>query len=739
MRVLITNNTLAARAGSELYVRDVALGLLKKGHTPIAYSSELGEVAQEIRDATVPVIDSLDALSVPPDIIHGHHHLDTMTALLRFPGVPAVSFCHGWFPWEETPPRFPRILRYVAVDHLCRDRLICEQGILEDQVRIILNFVDLERFKPRSPLPNRPQRALIFSNYANEYIQSVRDVCTALGVTLDILGLSSGNATSRPEKILINYDIVFARGRSALEALAVGAAVILLGREGAGPMVTTSEYDRLRTLNFGARALCNPTNAEILQQQILRYDARDAAEVSQIVRASAGRDEALDQMISLYQEVVAENISIGQPDRDEESRAASTYLRWLAARLKAVSGIENRALEAELARDYAATERDHMQTRLAELEPAIIAIENKTREAEFGRDHAAAERERLQIQLVEQEHAMGAIENRIFQAELARDHAATERERLRTQLVEREQTLESLSARVESLSAKVVTSEAQLQRITNSLGWRLLSHYGPIKYRFVWPAYESICKLLNMNGSSLSARRDQKADSDPHYGVATMSCVQARAKEMMFRHGFLGVPVETFAHGGRRQLIALLNEGLSPESKVLEIGCGCLRAAYWLIRFLDPECYYGIEPARQRVEYGLRYLFAPEELKLKRPQFDSNEHFDSSKFNTQFDFFLAGSIWTHASKRQIQASLDCFIRNSTPTSVFLTSYLPARSSDEDYQGDQWVGTSNESDTPGVIRHSLGWIEAQCQERGLKVKELRGEAFDGQNWLRVKRE
>src|SRR2546430_4332475 len=33
------------------------------------------------------------------------------------------SFCHGWLPWEETPPHFPRILRYVAVDHTCRDRL----------------------------------------------------------------------------------------------------------------------------------------------------------------------------------------------------------------------------------------------------------------------------------------------------------------------------------------------------------------------------------------------------------------------------------------------------------------------------------------------------------------------------------------------------------------------------------------------------------------------------------------
>ena len=138
LRILITNNTLADRAGTELYVRDVALALLNRGYSPIAYSSLLGEVAQELRAATVPVIDRLDALAMPPDLIHGHHHLETMTALLHFPNVPAISFCHGWLPWEEMPPKFPRILRYVAVDETCRDRLILEHAVPEESFRISL-------------------------------------------------------------------------------------------------------------------------------------------------------------------------------------------------------------------------------------------------------------------------------------------------------------------------------------------------------------------------------------------------------------------------------------------------------------------------------------------------------------------------------------------------------------------------------------------------------------------------
>jgi len=218
-----------------------------------------------------------------------------------------------------------------------------------------------------------------------------------------------------------------------------------------------------------------------------------------------------------------------------------------------------------------------------------------------------------------------------------------------------------------------------------------------------------------------------------------MSRVQACAEEMISRHGFLGVPVETFDQGGRRQMIALLNEGLNPESKVIDIGCGCLRTAYWLIRFLDPNCYHGIEPARQRVEYGLRYLFTTEEVKLKHPKFDFNPYFNTSVFATQFDFFLAGSIWSHASKRQIEVTLDSFIADSTSTAVFLSSYIPALSSDEDYLGDSWVGTSHESNTSGVIRHALDWITEQCQRRRLQVRQLPGEAFDGQTWLRIHHE
>jgi glycosyltransferase involved in cell wall biosynthesis len=331
LKILITNNTLASRAGTELYVRDIAVALLRRGHTPIAYSTLLGEVAQELRRATVPVIDHLDALATPPDIIHGHHHLETMTALLKFPGVPAISFCHGWNPWEEAPPKFPRIRRYIAVDEACRDRLVHENGIPDAAVRLLPNFVDLNRFKPRNSLPDRPARALVFSNYVTERgLGPIQEACFRAGIEVDAVGSGLGKPTSRPEDVLPKYDLVFAQGRSAIEALAVGTAVILWNTRGAGSMVTTGNIERLRRLNFGIRTIQGATDSENVSQEIARYNAFDAMQASSWIRRTAGLDDALDRLLDLYNEVLEDYHRYRMDDNRAEIRAASDYLRqWV--------------------------------------------------------------------------------------------------------------------------------------------------------------------------------------------------------------------------------------------------------------------------------------------------------------------------------------------------------------------------------------------------------------------------
>ena len=330
MRVLLTNNTLSARAGTELYVLDVARRLKQLGHEPVAYSPNLGKVAELLTQAGVPVVSNLSDLPFRPDIIHGHHHVETMTALASLPEIPAIYFCHGSVPWQEMPPVFPRILRYVAVDEACRERIVRETKVPAERIPLLLNFVDTDVFLPRPPLPSRPVRALVLSNNACEenYAATVRAACQRCGITLEVRGLSCGNPTDEPEVLLHDYDIVFAKARTAIEAMAVGCAVVLIDAAGLGPMVTTANFVTLRPNNFGFRTLVNEPTVENIAKAIQTYDPTDAASVRDIVRAKANMADAVNEIVRMYHDVLAENATRPN-DPVAELQALGAYLQSL--------------------------------------------------------------------------------------------------------------------------------------------------------------------------------------------------------------------------------------------------------------------------------------------------------------------------------------------------------------------------------------------------------------------------
>jgi glycosyltransferase involved in cell wall biosynthesis len=355
LRVLITNNTLAQRAGSELYVRDLAIELMRRGHNPIAYSTVLGEVAEDLRRATIPVIDDLRVLSSPPDIIHGQHHLETMTAALYFSSTPVVYACHGWIPWEELPPVFPSIMRYIAVDDLCIERIRTVGAISEEDIDVIYNFVDLVRFKIQPELPASPKSALVFSNYARgPVVETIKRACHKFGIgKVDVAGAGVGNVLARPEDALADYDVVFAKARCALEAMASGRAVVVADLAGMGGLVTTDNVEKMRRLNFGVRTL---QTSDITEETVLRelagYDPCDARKVSLYIREKSSMSHAVDRWLSTYYEVLDKWNRQGRDSvfSVDQMRYASDYLRKLSPTVKKTFEAEARAhrLESEL-------------------------------------------------------------------------------------------------------------------------------------------------------------------------------------------------------------------------------------------------------------------------------------------------------------------------------------------------------------------------------------------------------
>lgn len=215
------------------------------------------------------------------------------------------------------------------------------------------------------------------------------------------------------------------------------------------------------------------------------------------------------------------------------------------------------------------------------------------------------------------------------------------------------------------------------------------------------------------------------------------SSVQYRAEQLSREGIFTGGPVTYFELVGRNQLITLLNNGLSPQHKVLDVGCGCLRAGYWIIHFLRSGNYFGIEPNKEMLQAGLKSILESEIVAEKQPRFDHNSFFDFSIFGTTFDFVLARSIWTHAAPAQILKMLDQFLQYTNEDAEFFTSYIRATADRPQNKNSDWVGRSHKSNIPGMVTYDFEWIESECRQRGLQVVESGGDVLN-QTWLRVRR-
>lgn len=224
---------------------------------------------------------------------------------------------------------------------------------------------------------------------------------------------------------------------------------------------------------------------------------------------------------------------------------------------------------------------------------------------------------------------------------------------------------------------------------------------------------------------------------NPNFEYLNRKNLIQRKGEQLSKEVFVGGGVKKFEVAGRTQLINMLQTGLYPNSKVLDIGCGCLRGGYWLISFLNPECYFGIEPNKKMLEAGISVLLDSETLDRKRPRFANNDDFDFSVFGESFDFYIARSIWTHAPKQQIETMLDSFVATRNDDAVFLASILrPGFKDKNDYKGDRWVGKSHECDVAGTVAHSLEWIEEACRSRGLASRLVDLPEHGLQEWLYI---
>ena len=300
LHVLLTNVWMRGRGGSESVTRDLAKGLMTRGHSPIVYTPLIGEPGIELRDAGVPVIDDLRLLKEPPDVIHGHHSVPTVEAIVRFPRTPTINVCHAWTLGIEAPVSLPQVRFHVGVDDACLERIAHAPGIDPARVHLIPNGVELTRISPRRrPLPEQPQKAAVFGK-ATALFPLLLEICIEKGIELQAIGAPLGRSTAHPEAMLAQVDLVFASARSALEAICAGCAVIVCDARGMAGLASRENHSELRRMNYGLRSLTRVATAANLRSEIERYDAAGSEALSALTREQADFSKLLDRYLELY-------------------------------------------------------------------------------------------------------------------------------------------------------------------------------------------------------------------------------------------------------------------------------------------------------------------------------------------------------------------------------------------------------------------------------------------------------
>ena len=301
MNILITNRELTQPSGTVGYVMDLALALKNRGYTVEVYTYKMGLSSDELKMTGINVVTRLSDLQHLPDIIHAHHFPCAVDVLRKLKKKPVIYFVHDRVSIYDRPFRNSNILKYVAVDYNCKDRFL-ENGIEEKFSSVVYNWVDIEKFKLRSEFSVKPTNALVFSNYATKenHFRIIADACEKAGLALDTMGAGMGNAVSNPQDRLLQYDVVFAKARAAMESIATGAAVIVCDYRGLGGMVTASNFDHFRKYNFGMKSLSLPIESGLLLEAIKKYDAHQNRLNAIRIREDASMEKTVDRLAALY-------------------------------------------------------------------------------------------------------------------------------------------------------------------------------------------------------------------------------------------------------------------------------------------------------------------------------------------------------------------------------------------------------------------------------------------------------
>jgi SAM-dependent methyltransferase len=186
----------------------------------------------------------------------------------------------------------------------------------------------------------------------------------------------------------------------------------------------------------------------------------------------------------------------------------------------------------------------------------------------------------------------------------------------------------------------------------------------------------------------------------------------------------------TYARGygiGEGQLDFLKRKGLQRSDRLLEIGCGDLRGGRYIIRYLAPENYTGIDISSAAINRA-REVVGQEDLAEKHPTLVVNDDLRFDEFDRQFDVIFAHSVFTHLAESHIQECFENINRVLSGDGVFYSSFTDADQRQVNYT--RTVANSNQ------YKYPFSFFVEEGRENGFRVSvdDYPEYPFDGMKML-----
>jgi len=165
-------------------------------------------------------------------------------------------------------------------------------------------------------------------------------------------------------------------------------------------------------------------------------------------------------------------------------------------------------------------------------------------------------------------------------------------------------------------------------------------------------SFQHCCTLAVFEGIDKCAPSSGAWCRDDHYGYSADGAIDHRA--------YIGGGDEhQFGLESERQLSFLIESaGVQPGTRVLDIGCGCLRLARLLVPYLDAGGYFGVDKSRRLIESGW-FLELDAMSRERSPRFAVSDRFELDLLSgyPPPDVSIAFSLLTHLNSTDIMLLL----------------------------------------------------------------------------------